>query len=57
MCLLVSDALLRGYSVYARAKRSEPNTPENANEEENALLDQYDYAWNINRNAVRNILK
>ena len=67
---LLTDAILSRYSVFARMKKSESETSchhdneaakqdrnkEAAKQDRNSLLNQYDYAWNMDRNAVRNIL-
>ena len=58
---LLTDALLSGYSVYARMKKSETATDFHdsyaVETDINSLLDKYAYAWNADRNAVRNILQ
>lgn len=52
---LITDVLLMGYSVYARAKRSDPDENVRARKDKNELLDRYDYAWNSS-SALRDIL-
>ena len=57
---LINDALERGYELFVRVKTSGRNNMNNklrAEEMENGLLEQYDYAWNIRGNdADRDIL-
>ena len=57
---LINDALERGYELWVRVKTSGPNNMNNkllAEEMENELLENYNYAWNIRNNgAYRNIL-
>ena len=52
---LINEALGRGYELWVRVKTSEGR--ENAEEMENELLDEYDYAWNKRNNGrIRKIL-
>ena len=66
---LLNDALFSGYSVFARIRMSDSDTTrhdleakrlhdqEAAEQDRHSLLDQYDYAWNVDKKSVRNILK
>ena len=52
---LINGALGRGYELWVRVKTSEGRR--NAEEMENELLDEYDYAWNKRNNGrIRKIL-
>ena len=53
---MINDALTWGYKLWVRVKPSRVNTRRTAAEEEDALLAQYNYAWNATHNAVRSIL-
>ena len=54
---LINGALTWGYELWVRVKPTEVNAKAAAAEAENALLAQYDYAWNSTNNAaVRSIL-
>ena len=53
----IDDALSRGYELWVRVKRA-GGSREDAEEQENELLDRYDYAWNERRNNnLREILR
>ena len=52
---LIDDALSKDYSIYLRYRESK--TKEQSEDDENCLLDTFDYAWNKRMNgAIRNIL-
>ena len=53
---LINDALDKGYELWVRFKFT-GNTKRGAEEEENDLLDKYDYAWNERRNGGTNGLR
>ena len=55
--VLIDDALTRGYELWVRVKPIGVGQKAAAEVAENALLAQYDYAWNIRNNpAVRAVL-
>ena len=45
----IDDALRRGYELWVRVKRA-GGSRKSAEDQENELLDRYDYAWNIRLN-------
>lgn len=47
---LINDALNRGYELWVRYKQA--GSPVEAQDWENTLLDEYDYAWNYRNNNV-----
>ena len=51
---LINEALQKGYELWVRFKPAVDE--QEARDMENALLDTYNYAWNIRQNAKRNIL-
>lgn len=51
---LINDALRRGYTLEVRYKVA--NDEEDAKTQENELLEKYNYAWNIRKNGLRDIL-
>ena len=53
---LINKALNKGYELKVRVKTSALNTKEDAQDMENKLLKNYDYAWNKRLNGkIRNI--
>ena len=55
---LINDALARGYELWVRVKIAESDEPRKyAEEMQNELLAQYNYAWNIRNNAIRDLLR
>lgn len=52
--VLINEALRRGYTLEVRCKVA--NNEEDAKTKENELLEKYNYAWNIRKNGLRDIL-
>ena len=48
---LINDAIAKGCHFYVRVKESKHQTKLAAEREENFLLTQYNYAWNIRQNG------
>ena len=55
---LLNDALRIGYELWVRVKISKAryNCREDAERMEKQLLETYNYAWNVRKNAIRSIL-
>ena len=51
---LINDALSRGYELWVRYKQA--RSAEEAQTWENALLNRYDYAWNIRNNGTIRVI-
>ena len=53
---LINNTLRKGYELWVRVKTSALNTKEDAEDMENRLLENYDYAWNKRKNRrIRDI--
>ena len=51
---LINDALSRGYELWVRYKQA--RSAEEAQTWENALLNRYDYAWNVRNNGTIRVI-